>query len=44
MLDTTHPAPMPESNRKAWQEAYDMWIATQEQFDQENEYDEEVER
>lgn len=35
-----NPQPMPEADRKAWQEAYDMWRATQELFARENEYDE----
>ena len=39
-----NPKPMPEDQRRAWQEAYDMWLATQEQFERENEHDEREDR
>ena len=39
-----NPKPMPGQDRKAWQEAYDMWLATLAQFECENEHDEREDR
>ncbi len=43
-LDSSHAEPLSDRDRKAWQIAYDKWLATQEQFERVNEHDEREDR